>query len=213
MELANRYEVIRGVVGWVDLLSPEVEEQLHWFAEHPKFVGVRHVVQDEQDDRFLMGAEFRRGLRFLKGVGLRYDLLIYPRQLPAAVELVEEMPGLPFVLDHCAKPAIAQGELAPWALQLKRLASFPNVTCKVSGLVTEANWAGWSLKDLLPYLEVVLEAFGPERLMWGSDWPVCLHASSYARWWEVSQEWTQSWSVPQREAFFGGTCAAFYGVE
>jgi len=144
---------------------------------------------------------------------LCYDLLIYPRQLPAAVELVEEVPELPFVLDHCAKPAIAQGELASWAAQIKRLAAFSNVTCKVSGLVTEAHWADWTLENLRPYLDVVLDAFGPQRLMWGSDWPVCLHAASYAKWWEASQEWTKAWSVPQQEAFFGGTCAAFYGIK
>ena len=213
LELANRHEVIRGVVGWVDLRSPEVEQQLHLFAAHPKFVGVRHVVQDEEDDRFLTGADFRRGLRFLKGLGLCYDLLIYPRQLPAAVELVEEMPELPFVLDHCAKPAIAQGELASWSAQIKRLAAFSNVTCKVSGLVTEAHWADWTLEDLRPYLDVVLEAFGPQRLMWGSDWPVCLHAASYAKWWEAAQEWTKGWGSAEREAFFGGACAAFYGIQ
>lgn len=213
LELADRHPLIRGVVGWVDLRSDRVEEQLARFAAHPKFVGVRHVVQDEPDDRFLLGAEFVRGVRKLKDFGLRYDLLVYPKQLPAAVELVERFPDQLFVLDHCAKPMVAKGLREPWESELKRLGANRNVFCKVSGLVTEANWKEWNLDGLRPYLEAVLKAFGPDRLMWGSDWPVCLYASSYQRWWETLLQWTREWSEVDRDAFFGGTAAAFYGLK
>ena len=212
LELADRHELIRGVVGWVDLRSDHVEEQLKRFSGHSKFVGVRHVVQDEPDDRFLLGSEFVRGLRHLKAYGLRYDLLIFPRQLPAAIELVEHFPEQAFVLDHCAKPLIAKGVREPWREQIRKLALNRNVWCKVSGLVTEANWSDWSLEALRPYLDAILEAFGPERLMWGSDWPVCLYASAYERWWEALLQWTSGWKEADREAFFGGNAARFYGV-
>jgi L-fuconolactonase len=213
LELAHSHTSVLGVVGWVDLRSSEVTAQLREFARFPKFVGVRHVVQDEVDDRFLLGADFVRGLSRLQEFGLRYDLLIFPRQLAAAIELVRRMPGQPFVLDHCGKPAIARGELEPWAAEIRELAQAPNVCCKVSGLVTEADWLGWTLEEIRPYLEVVLGAFGPGRLMWGSDWPVCLHAASYQRWLEAAREWTGGWSEEERAAFFGGTAAAFYGID
>lgn len=212
LELAEKHPSVLGVVGWVDLRAANVEEQLYELAGHPKFVGVRHVVQDEVDERFLLGADFVRGLGKLKAFGLRYDLLIFPHQLPAAIELVHQMPEQPFVLDHCAKPSIASGQREPWAALIRELALCPKVTCKVSGLVTEADWSGWTLEGLRPYLDVVLEAFGPERLMWGSDWPVCLHAASYTRWVEVALEWTAGWDARQKDAFFGGTAAGFYGV-
>lgn len=212
LELADSSEVVRGVVGWVDLRAADVEEQLARFAGNSKFVGVRHVAQDEPDDRFLVGADFVRGVGKLAGFGLKYDLLIYPRQLEAAIELVEGMAGQAFVLDHCAKPQIREGLMEPWAGQIRRLAASGNVHCKVSGLVTEADWGNWGLEELRPYLEVVLEAFGPGRLMWGSDWPVCLHASSYARWHGVLLEWTAGWSAEERAGLFGGNAARFYGV-
>lgn len=212
LELADRHESIRGVVGWVDLRSEAIDEQLARFAAHQKFVGVRHVVQDEADDRFLMGKDFVRGMRKLEAFRLRYDLLIFPKQLPAAIELVQELGAQPFVLDHCAKPQIRAGELEPWAQQLRKLGSFANVSCKVSGIVTEADWTSWSLQGMKRYLDVVEDAFGRGRLMWGSDWPVCLHASSYERWVEVCREWTRDWSEGEREGFWGGNAAKFYGV-
>ena len=212
LDLARENPRIQGVVGWVDLRSPRVAEDLAKLSADRKFVGVRHVVQDEPDDRFLLGADFVRGLEQLAAFRLRYDLLIFPRQLPAAIELVERLPRQPFVLDHCAKPRIAQNLMQPWADQIARLASFPNVFCKVSGLVTEADHTKWTFQELLPYLKVVEEAFGRGRLMWGSDWPVCLLAASYQRWFEVLIEWTKDWSEGERASFFGGTCARFYGV-
>ena len=212
LELAHRHPRIAGVVGWVDLRSPEVERDLADLAANQVFVGVRHVVQDEEDDRFLLGADFLRGLRLLSQYELRYDLLIYPKQLPAAVELVESLPKQSFVLDHCAKPPIASGALEPWAEWLTRLAASRNVFCKVSGLVTEAAWQTWNLEQLRPYLDVVEAAFGRERLMWGSDWPVCLYASAYERWVEVCQQWVSGWSAAEQDGFFGANTAKFYGV-
>jgi L-fuconolactonase len=161
----------------------------------------------------MLGANFVRGVGRLEAYGLRYDLLIYPRQLEAASELVERFPSQRFVLDHCAKPAISEGALEVWVEGLRRLAVHRNVWCKVSGLVTEADWGAWSLEGLRPYLEVVLEAFGADRLMWGSDWPVCLYASGYERWWGTLNEWCSGWREEQREAFFGGNAATFYGVD
>ena len=212
LELARNNPRIAGVVGWVDLRSPRVGEDLARLCADPKFVGVRHVVQDEPDDRFLLGADFVRGLEQLHNFGLRYDLLIFPRQLPAAIQLVERMPMQLFVLDHCAKPRVAQNLLQPWAAELAKLAAFPNVCCKVSGIVTEADHANWSFTQLKPYLEVVEAAFGRNRLMWGSDWPVCLLAASYQKWFDVVSEWVSSWTEEEKSSFFGGACARFYGV-
>jgi L-fuconolactonase len=212
LELAAQNPIVRGVVGWVDLRSPEVEEQISRFELNPKLVGVRHVAQDEPDDRFLVGKEFMRGIEALHGFGLRYDLLIFPRQLPAAIELVERFPLQPFVLDHCAKPQIALGQMEPWAGLIARLATHPNVWCKVSGIVTEAVHQDWKFETLLPYLAVVEAAFGRKRLMWGSDWPVCLLAAEYAAWWKVLERWSGDWSVEEQASFFGGCAARFYGV-
>jgi L-fuconolactonase len=212
LELADHNPRIFGVVGWVDLRSERVEEQLAPLARDRRFVGVRHVVQDEPDDRFLLQSDFVRGLKKLQRFRLRYDLLVFPKQLPAAIELVELLPGQQFVLDHCAKPNIASGTLEPWAEQIARLASHPNVYCKVSGLVTEAKWDDWSLEKLRPYLDVVEGAFGRDRLMWGSDWPVALLASTYARWHDTAKQWTAGWSAAEQAGFFGDNAARFYGI-
>jgi L-fuconolactonase len=177
--LADESPFIQGVVGWVDLRGGRVAEEIAVFAEHEKFVGVRHVVQDEPDPRFLLGEAFVRGLRQLHPFGLVYDLLLYPPQLPAAVELAGLLPEQPFVLDHLAKPRIKTGEIAEWRRDLEALAAHENVACKLSGLVTEAAWRQWKRDDFTPYLDVALAAFGPERLMFGSDWPVCLLSGEY----------------------------------
>lgn len=210
--LADQHDSVLGVVGWIDLRSASVDKALAKYAGHKKFVGVRHVAQDEPDDRFLVGREFMRGVARLSGFSLRYDLLIYPKQLPAAIELVRHFPDQPFVLDHCAKPLIAAGVMEPWASQIKLLAGASNVFCKVSGLVTEANRTYWDAEQLRPYFELIAEAFGPERLMWGSDWPVCLLASNYQRWLETAEAWVRDWSGEQKEAFFGGNARRFYGI-
>lgn len=212
LQLAEHDPRLLGVVGWVDLRAENVEEQLAPLARNRRFVGVRHVVQDEPDDRFLLQKDFVRGLGSLRNFGLRYDLLVFPRQLPSAIALVEQFPEQAFVLDHCAKPQIAEGNIAPWDDLIHRLAAHENVHCKVSGLVTEAKWDDWSLETLRPYLDVIEDAFGRERLMWGSDWPVVLLASGYARWHGAMLEWTSDWSASERAAFFGGNAVKFYGV-
>ncbi|MGV3532225.1 MAG: amidohydrolase family protein [Chthoniobacteraceae bacterium] len=210
LDLARESELIRGVVGWVDLRSDQVEAELADLSRDPKFVGVRHVAQDEPDDWFLSRADFARGVGHLQQFGLTYDLLIYPRQLPAAIELVRQHPAQPFVLDHIAKPEIRSGTMEPWREQIRELARQPNVCCKLSGMVTEADHGSWTPDDLRPYLDVVFEAFGVERLMWGSDWPVCLLAGRYEQVHAVVEEYTRSLSSEAREAIFGGNAARFY---
>ena len=212
LELAAANPLIRGVVGWVDLRSTHVVDQLREFAKRPKFVGVRHVVQDEPDPRFLLGESFLHGIGKLATFGLTYDLLLYPHQLPAAVELVGRFPEQPFVLDHLAKPRIKAGELDPWRQDLKALAAHGNVFCKLSGLVTEAAWQGWKRADFTPYLEVALEAFSPERLMFGSDWPVCTLAAEYADVVGIVTDFLASLAEAERESILGGNAIRFYSL-
>jgi L-fuconolactonase len=212
LELADRNERIKGVVGWVDLCSGRVAEQLEKFAAHQKFVGVRHVVQDEPDDRFMLRPEFLRGLGVLNQFNLTYDLLVYPRQLPAAIEIVQRFPEQPFVLDHMAKPPIKGGILSPWKEQIQELAAFPNVSCKVSGIVTEADWREWKSEDFTPYLDVVSEAFREDRLMVGSDWPVCLLAASYDQAVNLAQDYFQDASKEARRKIFGANARKIYGA-
>lgn len=212
LALAAESPLIKGVVGWVDLRSPKVETQLQQFAAHPKFVGVRHVVQDEPDDNFMLGEAFQRGVAALKPMGLTYDILIYPRQLPAAIQLVQKFPGQPFVLDHIAKPPIKDGRFDPWREQIRTLAAFPNCCCKVSGMVTEADWERWQPADFKPCLEVVAEAFGVDRLLYGSDWPVCLLAGSYERVHGLAAAFAAQFDGANQAKFFGGNATKFYGL-
>lgn len=214
LELADADPFIRGVVGWVDLRDPEVVWQLEPLAAHPRFVGVRHVVQDEPDPRFLLGEAFVRGLRQLRRFDLAYDLLLHPEQLPAAVELVGMLPEQPFVLDHLAKPRISQGAawdgFTDWRRDIEALAAHDNVCCKVSGMVTEAAWRGWKPADFVPCLDVVLAAFGPERLMCGSDWPVCLVAAEYADVVAIVREFFSRTTADEQARIFGDTATQFY---
>ena len=200
-------------MGWVDLRSPEVEAQLAELAPHPKFRGVRHVVQDEPDVNFMLGAEFQRGIGKLAAFKLTYDILIVPAQLPAAIELARKFPAQPFVLDHIAKPHIKDGMLEPWRAQLRELAKAPNVMCKVSGMVTEAKHEGWKADDFRPYLDVVFEAFGPDRLMFGSDWPVCLLAANYAQVFGLVNDYLAPLDPAARAKVLGGNAMRFYGVK
>ena len=210
LELAEHHPIVKGVVGWVDLRSDRVEEQLAKWSQHPKFVGVRHVVQDELDDDFMLGAAFQRGIGLLKQFDLTYDILVYPKQLPAAVRLVERFPEQPFVLDHIAKPLIRDGIHSPWRERFLAIAKHPNVFCKLSGMITEADWKTWKPSDLKPYVEVAREAFGPGRLMYGSDWPVCELAGSYSQVWNSLQEVLGPLSQEVSQAIFGGTARQFY---
>jgi L-fuconolactonase len=213
LDLAERSPRIAGVVGWVDLRSPQVEERLRHFSQFKKLCGFRHIAQAEPDDRFLVSRDFLRGIERLPKFGYTYDILIYPKQLPAAIELVSHFPEQKFVLDHCAKPEIQAGKREPWAAQVRAIARSKNVFCKLSGLVTEADWHHWKPEDFHPYLDVVFEAFGPERLMFGSDWPVCLLAASYAQVKQIIQEYVEANAAQQREKIFGGNAVRFYGLK
>jgi L-fucono-1,5-lactonase len=210
LDLAEQHSFIKGVVGWVDLRSDAVEEQLSTLSKDPKLVGVRHVVQDEPDDRFMLDPKFMRGISMLARFHLTYDILITPRQLPAAIELAKSFPKQAFVVDHLAKPLIRQGTLSPWREQISELAKSRNVFCKVSGMVTEADWALWKPADFAPYLEVVLAAFGTDRLMFGSDWPVCLLAAPYQRVFSLVEDWLAHLKPTQRQRIFGENCERFY---
>ena len=213
LALAKAHPLVKGVIGWVDLRSDRVGDELRVLAANPTFVGVRHVVQDEPDPRFVLGEGFIRGLRQLRQHGLTYDLLLYPTQLPAAVELVGLLPEQPFVVDHLAKPRIATGEIADWDRDIRAIARHENVCCKVSGMVTEAVRQGWRRDDFTPYLDVVLEAFGPERLMFGSDWPVCLLAGEYADVAAIPRDYFSRLSATEQRMVWGDTAARFYGLK
>jgi L-fuconolactonase len=176
---AEKYSFIKGVVGWVDLCSPSIQDQLKHFSKFGKLKGFRHVVQDEPDDRFLLRKDFLHGISQLKEYGFTYDLLIFPRQLEAAIEFVGLFPDQPFVLDHIAKPEIRNGRMADWRSGIESLGRHKNLYCKLSGIVTEADWWTWRYEELLPYLDVVFGTFGEDRLMVGSDWPVCKLAAEY----------------------------------
>jgi L-fuconolactonase len=212
LKLADEHDFIRGVVGWVDLRSAALREQLAKYAQHPRLVGVRHVVHDEPDDRFMLLPEFRRGIGQLREFDLTYDLLLFPKHLPVALTLVAEHPQQPFVLDHIAKPAIRERELSPWREDLRRLADFSNVFCKLSGLVTEAQWMQWRAEDFHPYLDMVIEAFGTERVMIGSDWPVCTLSGDYVSTIRIVTDYVQRFPAEVRDGILGGNCARFYGI-
>jgi L-fuconolactonase len=213
LALAEAHPLVKGVVGWVDLRSDRVGDDLRVLAANPKFVGVRHVVQDEPDPRFVLGEGFIRGLRQLHQHGLTYDLLLYPNQLPAAIEVVGLLPEQPFVVDHLAKPRIAAGEVDGWERDIRAIARHDNVCCKVSGMVTEAARRGWKRDDFMPYLDAVLEAFGPERLMVGSDWPVCLLAGEYTDVAAIPRDYFSRLSATEQRMIWGDTAARFYGLK
>jgi L-fuconolactonase len=212
LELASRHEEIKGVVGWVDLCSPDVSERLQYFRQFGKLCGFRHIVQSEPDDRFLLRADFCRGIQALGEYDFAYDILIYPRQLPAALELVAAFPHQKFVIDHMAKPLIRKGELEPWSHHMRQLAQSRNVYCKVSGLLTEANWHQWQASDFVPYLDVVFDAFGANRLLLGSDWPVCLLSGSYQDTQSIIENYARQLSGAERNAIFGLNAIQFYGL-
>jgi L-fuconolactonase len=213
LELATRHPLIKGVVGWVDLCSPTVGRRLEHFSQFEKLRGFRHIAQSEPDERFLVRKDFLDGVRRLAQFKFCYDILIYPHQLPAAIELVEKFPDQRFVLDHLAKPYIRSRKLEPWSLQMRSLAANRNAYCKVSGMVTEANWKHWRSEDFEPYLDVIFEAFGPDRLMFGSDWPVCLVAASYSQVKGLLENYVGALPIEDQEKIFGLNAISFYGLK
>ncbi len=210
LELAAQNPFMKGVVGWLPLADPEFPRVLARFAGQPKLKGIRHVVQDEPDDQFILGDAFNRGISALLPTGLVYDILIFERHLPYAIQFVDRHPRQVFVLDHVAKPRIKDHVLSPWRENMKELARRPNVYCKLSGMVTEADHAAWTEAQLKPYIEGAFDAFGPKRMMFGSDWPVCLLASGYGRWVEVVTRAVAGLSPAEKDRFWGGTAAEAY---
>ncbi|RSL15768.1 L-fuconolactonase [Edaphobacter aggregans] len=208
--LADECAAIRGVVGWAPIAGEDFPGVMEEFADREKLKGLRHVIQGEKDENYILREDFNSGIRAMLGSGLVYDILIYERHLPQTIEFVDRHPEQVFVLDHVAKPMIREGLMEPWAARMRELGKRENVWCKVSGMVTEADWVAWSSEGLRPYLDVVVEAFGVTRLMAGSDWPVCLVASEYGRWFEVLREYFRGFSETERDAVFGGAATEVY---
>ena len=213
LDLARDDDFLRAVVGWVPLVEPGVAGILEELAAEPKFKACRHVLQDEPDDDFMLRADFNAGIRAVTEAGLVYDVLIFERHLPQTLEFVDRHPDQVFVLDHVAKPRIREGSFATWRDRIRELARRPRIYCKISGMVTEADWVDWNEADLLPYLDVVLDAFGPSRVMFGSDWPVCLVATSYLRWARLVAGFAAALGETERDRILGGTAAEAYGLD
>ena len=212
LELAEQNPFIKAVVGWVDLCADDLPRQLEHFSRNRKFAGVRHVLQDEADDHFMLRPQFRRGIARLREFDLAYDLLLYPKHLRIAAELVAEFPYQRFVLDHLAKPNIAAGQISPWREDLQTLAKLPNVFCKLSGMVTEARWKQWNASEFDRYLEIAFGAFGWSRLMIGSDWPVCTLSSEYAPTMKIVMEYVGRLPEEAQAAVLGNNAARFYKI-
>jgi L-fuconolactonase len=211
LELAKSCSAMRGVVGWAPIAAAGFEASLDALAAEAKLVGLRHLVQAEADG-FLDGDDFNRGIRSMRSRGLVYDIVIFENQLEEAIRFVDRHPQQVFVLDHVAKPKIASGEIEPWRGRMRELSKRANVMCKVSGMVTEDSWSRWSIESLRPYLDGVVEAFGPERLMAGSDWPVCLVATEYGQWWRVLRDYFAGYSDAEQAQIFGVTSTKTYGL-
>lgn len=214
LQLADEHPHIKGVVGWLDLQSEQAEEQIAAFAKHPKAVGVRHVIHDEEDIDFMLRPAFIRGVKLLEKYNLAYDILIFPKHLTNTIEFVKQFSDKQtFVVDHIAKPLIKDGIVSPWKEDIATLAKFPNVYCKVSGMVTEADWNTWKPENIRPYLDVVMEAFGPERILIGSDWPVCLVAGKYSEVMHVVTDYISTFTEKEQAQILGGNAVKAYGIK
>jgi L-fuconolactonase len=213
LEHAAKHDFIKGVVGWVDLQSPEVEEKLVHYQRFPKMKGFRHILQGEKDRALMLKPAFKRGVGLLRQFGYTYDILIFPDQLGYTREFTAACPDQLFVIDHVAKPYIRDKRLtAEWNAAIRAVAAQENVYCKISGMVTEADFKNWKPEELHPYIDTVVEAFGPKRIMYGSDWPVCLVAASYEQWHELMTDYFSRFSKTEQAAFFGGNAIQFYNL-
>lgn len=212
LDLASQYDFIKAVVGWVDLRGPRLAERLAFYVDQQKLSGFRHIVQSEPDPNFMLQEDFKSGISALASHDFTYDILIFPKQLDAANKLVREFPNQRFVVDHLAKPFIKTGEIETWKKGMTNLAKSENVYCKLSGMVTEANWESWDYKDFVPYLDVVFESFGPNRLMFGSDWPVCLLAASYDFMKEIITTYISQLSSSEIDQIMGLNAIEFYNI-
>jgi L-fuconolactonase len=212
LTLAEQSDLILGVVGWLPLAEEKVGSHLAAWAGHPKLRGVRHVLHDEVDDFYVLREAFNRGISLLKDFGLVYDILIFERHLPQTIQFVDRHPNQIFIIDHIAKPKIKDHIVAPWNAGIAELALRENVYCKISGMATEADWKCWTQDDLRPYFDTVLDAFGPQRLMFGSDWPVILVACDYKRWSSIVKSWIAELSSAEREAIMAETAKTAYSL-
>ena len=213
LKLADENPWISGVVGWVDLMALDIEQKLEHYASFPKLKGFRHIVEAEPDDHFMLGDTFQRGISFLANFNFTYDVLIFPKQLWAAIQMVENFPEQNFVLDHIAKPDIKNGVMEPWASEIKEIAKNENLYCKVSGIITEADHQNWNRDEIYPYLDVIFEAFGTDRLLYGSDWPVCLLAGSYEQVYQLIEKYVADFSEQEKAKIFGDNSAKIYGLK
>lgn len=211
VELAKSYPLIKGVVGWVDLRDPKVADRLSYFSQFPIIKGYRHIVQSEPDG-FMTDPAFRNGIAALAPLNLTYDLLLYPHQIREANELVQAFPDQPFVIDHCAKPDVKHLITPSWKADMQAIARHPNVYCKLSGLFTEARWKEWSAADFYPFLDVVFEAFGTNRLMFGTDWPVILLSGMYVQWKSLLEKYMEHLVPEIKDQVFGLNAAKFYNI-
>jgi L-fuconolactonase len=212
LELAGQNEFIKGVVGWVPLITPSVGGVIEQLAESPKLRGLRHVLQDEPDENYILREDFNRGIRELARFDLTYDILIFERHLPQTIKFVDKHPQQRFVVDHLAKPRVRDGVISPWRENIRELAKRENVWCKISGLATEADHSKWTEGQLMPYMETVLEAFGPKRVMFGSDWPVCSLAVGYGRWAELVDKLTVKLPLNEQLEIWGDSAVRAYRV-
>lgn len=212
LELAADNPFIKGIVGWVDLRAENIKETLEFYKGYDKMKGFRHVLQGEQDRSLMLRDEFKRGISMLEGFGYTYDILIYTDQIKYSEELVKEFPNQKFVIDHIAKPNIKNQQIDDWAADMKAVARHENISCKVSGMVTEADWQHWQTADFEPYLDVVFEAFGTARVMFGSDWPVCEVAGGYGKVIGLVQDYTSKLTQTEQELFWGGNAIKFYNL-
>jgi len=209
---ADQYDFIKGVVGWVDLQAVDVHERLSYYSQFKKMKGFRHILQGEKQKDFMLRPAFKQGISKLHSFGYTYDILIFPDQLEYTKEFIEGFPYQPFVIDHIAKPYIRDQKIDEWKKAIRAIAKYDNVFCKVSGMVTEARWKNWKNEDFSPYLDVVLESFGVKKLMFGSDWPVCLVAASYTEVVNIVKEYFSTLSQDEQGAIFGGNAARFYNL-
>ena len=213
LSLAAQHDFMRGVVGWAPLIDASVAGELQRLGSQPKLKGIRHVLQDEPDDCYMLRDDFNAGISQLRRLNLAYDVLIFERHLPQTIQFVDRHPDQVFVIDHIAKPRIRDGVLSPWRENLKELARRSHCYCKLSGVVTEADWRDWRSEEIRPYLEAVLDAFGPRRCLFGSDWPVLLLAGSYAGWAATVREFVSTLSSAEQERILGGTAAEVYRLD
>lgn len=212
LKLASDHNFVKGIVGWVDLCRDNIGDRLAHYRSEKKIRGFRHILQDEADRAYMLRPDFKRGISLLRDFGFTYDLLIHPDQLPFALQLVKEFPDQPFIIDHLAKPAIQKQELKEWKKEIFNISRMGNAYCKLSGMVTEANWEEWTNNTFAPYIDAVVECFGIDRILFGSDWPVCLQAASYPEVLNIAEDYFSPYSISEKQKVFGKNAVDFYGL-